>query len=489
MKKFLAVVLVMLTAIGLFAGCGEQVGKIVMEDMDKVPEDTYEIQWYLMGDAQNDVESVEKEINKYLKDKINATVKINILPSAQYQQKVGTMINANEYFDLCFVARWMLDYTNNARVGAFFPLDDYLDTYLKGIADEFDPEILDCSRVDGKLYALPVNKEMAVSMGWIYRKDIADKYNLDMSQYKTFESLEPVLKMLKEKEPSLKYPIDWASDSAPFAWYKKEMNVHKEGTYPEDQMVADIYQPEFEEACMLARDYYNKGYVRPDVLTATDHIQRMENGNTFIMWSPLKPGKAIETFKNSQYKFEQIDVHAPMVDYLAGTGSMQAVSASSKNPVRTMRFLNLLNTDPYLKNLVIHGVEGKHYKKIDELYVEPIKGSGYDMYGNTWAIGNVFLDYLIPGEQADKNSALKEFNASATNNAVNKFMLKEDPERDRIAMECSKVTQKYYKSLVMGVIDPKKGIKEYREGLEKVGYKENFELTKKEYAEYLKTLK
>ena len=47
------------------------------------------------------------------------------------------IINANEYFDLCFAARWMLDYVENSRKGAFVQLDDYLDTYLKGIADEY----------------------------------------------------------------------------------------------------------------------------------------------------------------------------------------------------------------------------------------------------------------------------------------------------------------------------------------------------------------
>ena len=31
----------------------------------------------------------------------------------------------------------MLDYVENSRKGAFVQLDDYLDTYLKGIADEY----------------------------------------------------------------------------------------------------------------------------------------------------------------------------------------------------------------------------------------------------------------------------------------------------------------------------------------------------------------
>ena len=43
------------------------------EDPNTVPEDPYEIQWYLSGTAQNDVDSVEAKINEYLKDKINAS--------------------------------------------------------------------------------------------------------------------------------------------------------------------------------------------------------------------------------------------------------------------------------------------------------------------------------------------------------------------------------------------------------------------------------
>lgn len=152
-----------------------------------------------MADPQSDVHSVEEKINEYLKDKLNVTVKINCLSSGQYAQKLGAMINANEYFDLCFAARWMLDYVENSRKGAFVQLDDYLDTYLKGIADEYGRDNLEYAKVDGKLCALPVYKEMATQLGWMYRKDIADKYGIDMTKYKTFEELEPVLKMIKRK--------------------------------------------------------------------------------------------------------------------------------------------------------------------------------------------------------------------------------------------------------------------------------------------------
>jgi len=71
-----------------------------------------------------------------------------------------------------------------------------------------------------------------------------------------------------------------------------------------------------------------------------------------------------------------------------------------------MRFLNLLNTDPYVKNLIVHGVEGKHYNKVDGNTVEPIAGSGYSLYAKTWAIGNVFLDYILSTEDPTKHEQL-----------------------------------------------------------------------------------
>ena len=66
-------------------------------------------------------------------------------------------------------------------------------------------------------YAIPTYKEMADSRGWTYRKDIAEKYNINMDNIKTFDELLPVLKMIKENEPNMQYPIDWGSDRTPEA--------------------------------------------------------------------------------------------------------------------------------------------------------------------------------------------------------------------------------------------------------------------------------
>ncbi len=489
MKKLLAMLMAIAMLCGVLAGCGGGGEVSNLEPVDGVPEDTYEIQWYLMADPQNDVESVEVALNEYLKDKINATVQINILPSAQYTQKVGTMVNAGEYFDLAFVARWAIDYINNSRSGAFFDLTDHLDTYLKETTETIGKDNLQYSYVDGRIYAMPVYKEMAVQYGWVYRKDIADKYNIDMSQYKTFKDLEPVLQMIKEKEPDMNYPLDWAASSDTPATFVDCANyIFDDGRY--DGMPVNKYAiPEFKEAVELARDFYNKGYVRPDVLTATDKHARMAEGKTFVVMEPLKPGKVTELFKNSKYEFAQIATTEPKIDYLAGTGSMQAISVTSKNPARVMKFLNLLNTDPYVKNLVVHGIEGKHYNKIDDKTIEPIEGSGYSLYTNTWAVGNVFLDYLVPDDDPNKLEDLKAFNDSATGSHSKAFAPKEvtDPERKQRKLEISNTVSNYWKQLAVGAVDVEPTLTEFLETLEKVGIEQELADTAAEYEEFLKT--
>lgn len=489
MKRLFAAMMCVALLCGMLAGCnGKKDTAANMEDPNTVPSDPYEINWYMIGDAQSDVSSVEEAVNAYLKDKLNATLKINCLPSAQYKQKVGTMINANEYFDLCFVAAWMLDYTNNARAGAFVDLTDYIDTYLKDAAEEIDDTLIKGSKVDGRLYAWPAYKEIGTCYGWIYRKDLADKYNIDMSKYHSYEELEPVLKLIKENEPDITYPLDWSSGGTPAQKFRLNNYICQDGVFSDDHAMNIYDTEEFAQACATARDFYQKGYVRPDVLTATDQTARMSDGKTFVICSPVKPGKAQELFSKSIYEFAE-DCYAfqkPCVDYAPGTGSMQAVSATSKNPARVMRFLNLLNTDPYLKNLIVHGIEGKHYKKIDDKTVEPIAGSGYDMYKQSYAIGNIFLDYLIPGEDPDKYEKLKEFNKVAADSKTNYFVLSEDSELERLQQEVKTVEDKYRKQCISGAVDPKSVLSEFRKQLEVVGMPQMLEMVEEQWQEYLK---
>lgn len=494
LKRFFACIMVFAMILS-FAGCGdvEQVG-FFEETIQEAMEKPYEINWYFYTTPQKDVELIEEKVNEYIKDKINATIKINILESSQYSNQLNSMIQAGEYFDMCFVADWMLKYTESAEMGAFIPLDDYFEEYMPKTYELSDKDAIECSKVKGKLYALPVIKENAECYGWIYRKDIADKYNIDMTKIKSFEELEPYLEMIKKSEPSIEYPIDWDADTSPAGGILQQrvITANEIGLPTDDsrEIINLLSTPESREGMRVAHRFYEKGLIKEDILTSSAELNsRMRAGKTFCHLNKLKPGKAQELYKDTdEYKFAQAEITAPRKGSKFGTGSMMAVSSTSKNPARVMRFIELLNTDEYLNNLIVYGIEGTHYKKTDDGRVEQFKDTKYSLAGKQWMLMNVYMTYPTTNESVDKNKTLKEFDKNANLSSFTGFSFVTENVQTELA-SCANVDKQYRNQLMLGAIDPDSIYDEYMNQMEKAGMNTIIDEAQKQFDEFMKNKK
>lgn len=486
------------TALALIAGlcsCGQKDGAVALEDPNTVPETPYEINWYICGKQQADVAPVENEINAYLKDKINATVKLNILESAQYGDKLSNMIQSGEYFDMCFVANWKLDYAVNAENGAFYPLDDLFENYMPKTYEASDKEALECARVAGKIYALPVIKENADATGWIYRKDLADKYNIDMSKVQNYEDLLPIARMIKENEPSIKYPVEWKENmslggnkSAVSVIQGKNLGfLQGDDTYT---VINRLETPEAMKQFKLAHQYYEEGLVRPDILTSAgaDYVQNLKNGKIFCALAPLKPGKINELLKNAQYEFAQEYITEIKKPLQSGVSSMNAISVTSKNPARVARFMELLNTDPVLNNMVTFGLEGRNYTKVGDNVIKLIPNSGYNLSDSKWMIANVFIGYSTDEEEPGIKEELKKFNDEAKPNRLSGFVFVTESVQQEIAA-CQAVEIQYEGQASLGAIDPETVVPEYLKELKAAGVDKVKEELQRQLDEFLKNKK
>ncbi len=492
--KWIGLLLCLTMLITALAGCGSsKTAQVTEEDPNTVPEDTYEINWYTMGAAMGEVAEVEAAINDYIKDKINATIKITRMESGQYQQQMNTMMATGEYFDCCFAANWVLDYAANAKNGGFLAIDEYIDKYMPKTKALMAEDIWDNVRVDGKIYGVPANKEFAEQRGWAYQTEIAEKYNLDMSQYKTFEDLIPMLKMIKENEPDLMYPIDWGTDRTPGSFWagfqvctglKLDNDESKYGR----KVVQAIETEEYMENCRTAHRFYKEGLIKPDILTASDFSQRLKDGKTFVYMEFLKPGKAKEICQKFNFELDQVPVTEIIQLNGAGGGSMMAISRTSKNPARVARFLELVNTDKYLNNLMNFGIEGKHYTKISDDMIKITPNAGYTLSGETWMTGNVFLNYLVEGEDENKLKDLAEFNKDAIKPWYYGFVFDPIPVEQDIAA-VKNVSEEYNKQMVLGAVDPDTLIDDYRAKMKAAGIDKVQEEAQRQLDEFLASKK
>lgn len=448
--------------------------------------------WYTIGTPQADQKAVTDKINEYLKEKINATVEIRTLDWGDYDPKMNAKMSAREEFDLAFATKaWVLAYQPNIDKGAFLALDDLIDRYAtearQAIPDKFWPDL---HANDGKVYMFPNYQIAARKKGFVVRKDLADKYGFDLSAVKSYLDMEPFFETLKEKEPGI---IPFGTGGSQDQFFSNPnfertpagtVDLRKgDTTYKVLGMDETLQDPATVEYFKTMRRWYQKKYTNQDAPTLKDFGQKLKQGNIFaVADTVMKPGGEV-AFKD-QTGHE--GVYVPLDPTPIFTGIKDAgtiISATSKNPERAMMLINLVNTDPYLYNLLCFGIEGVHYTKNGK-YAVPVPDSKYNP-NTDWVFGNQFNAYLREGQPEDVWEQTQALNDSAEVSVAYGFSFNNENVKTEEA-NISTVYQEYDKALQYGIVDPDDILPKYVEKLKDAGIEKVTAERQKQFDEFLK---
>ncbi|MEY8740058.1 ABC transporter substrate-binding protein [Bacillales bacterium AN1005] len=470
-KKRFSLVLALLMAVTLvLSACG---GSKEASESRGAGDDSVELIWYTIGTPQKDVNKVMEEVSKYTKEKINATVTMKMVDWGDYPQKMQVNVASGEPMDILFTASGGFDYVLNARKGAFMELDELLPEYGKELRDTIDPAFLSGSKVDGHNYGIPANKELPQQEVWRFNQTLLDKYKLDISGIRTLDSLEPLLKTIKENEPSVTpfamdknyvpyVPYDYVIQNLPMA-IKLDTTDYK--------LVNILETPEMKEALTTMNKYYKAGYVSAEAATTGSTNDLTTSGNWFLDRAQTQPMADNQWSASYGYPVVSTPASDAIITNTSVQGSIMAISANSEYPEKAMEFLNLLNTDPVLRNMVDSGIEGTHYKKVDDTHMENLPESkNYDM--PSYSLGNNMLLYLNSNDPDNKWDEFKKFNAEGVNSPILSFNF----DASNVSAELTavqNVKEQYWAALMTGTLDPATNLEQVIEkfnqaGLEKV---------------------
>ncbi|THF77733.1 ABC transporter substrate-binding protein [Cohnella fermenti] len=416
------------------------------------------LKWVLRIPAQKDGEKVLTEVNKILKEKINATLDIQWIDAASYIEKTKLMIAAGENFDIMFTAPGYQFYENVAQ-GAFLPMDELVTEYAPQAYGQIPVEFWDAMKVNNKIYGFP-NYQIAARQTTItMRKDMAEKYDIDVAAIKQLEDLEPALAKMQAGEGSDKFILAGPGiNQMDIMNYLKMETLGGEGTpgaielEGTDYKVVNQYeQPVFINYVKTIKSWADKGYINKDLSLAKNFEELSKNGKILSMLGQYKPGGEAEVL--ARYGFEPVYAFLtePLVSTSSVTGTMQAISRTSKNPERAMMFLELINTDKQLYNMLVYGIEGTHYKKTGDNSVELIADSGYAP-NVSWMLGDQLNAYLLPGVEADTPQKIDELNKSAKTSRIMGFSFDAEPVKSEIA-QTKTIIDKYAIGLGYGMYD------------------------------------
>lgn len=288
MKKFLAITLCLLMIMGIFAGCMPNTEELADGEISDTIYETDENGQFIYGDTFKDdtvvwwiASNYQIDSNTFLFKKLQEVIgcKIDVVcyAGATYTTKVNAALQTQNLPDMCCM---VVDYTAFnvwGDQGAFVNLLDEnvlakMPNLKKNVLDQPDaaPLLDSYKSEEGALYALPrYNTERTVNYGWMYRKDIFEKHNIEM--WTDSESFLNVLRQLKQIYPD-SYPLtgstmqsvfnrvinNYGSNSwqAAYDWEKKEwyLGAATEGYY---------------EMMKLFQTAWNEKLIDPDMFTNT----------------------------------------------------------------------------------------------------------------------------------------------------------------------------------------------------------------------------
>ncbi len=369
--------------------------------------DTPTLKIYMPGPAQKDLPEVLEKVNEITEKEIGAKIDLFFIDDGAFTEKMNMKLATKEAFDICFTG-YINPYATGVENEVYYPLTELIDKNCPELWKEMPDFWWDAVRRAGEIYAVP-NQQVATTVPALTMdRKWAEKYNFDWEKVSSVSDIEPFLQTVKENEPDY-YP------TRPYGnyWVKNYEGVAGGvGIDLREDGLKAIYQWDaegFMDGLAKIREWFNKGYFRSDIASVMNDETDFKAGKYIVTGTGWKPG--FEATQNAMLGGDNIamKIDEPTIGTATLVATMYAISRYSENPDYAIKFINLVNTNKDVYNLLAHGIEGKHYTWVDDKHIKLNEGSGY--YVNaSWKFGNQFNAYLLEGQDENVWDETIKFN-------------------------------------------------------------------------------
>ena len=495
MKKLIALLLIATLALGLLTGCAGSNGNdgdagSAAPQNDESP---YEIVMaYFCMTNYADVQAVSDAMSEITLEKINATVKLLPMDVVSYLQQMPLMLSGAEKLDTLLISQ-NFSMSSQIAQGQLVDITDLVEKLCPDAIEAIGTENLDACKVNGVLYGLPPTKEYGVQYGAVMRKDLVEKYDINIDAITTWEDLGPVFEIIKANEPEI-YPLVSFDSSTSIS----EMILGSEFDLCQDKMgvvylddqegtVVNLFETsEYRSAIDLVRSWYNSGYVYKDITTTQETGESlMAAGKAFCWLANMKPGYAEQESKNTGVEMVQVNISDGISCTQDVAALQMGIARNCENAEKTLEFLNLLYTDADLMNLLANGIEGQHYVLNEQgkaTLPEGVTDSGYVF--NHWEIGNNFITYLWDSDVDDLWGMTEEFNSNTYKSPAFGLSFDLSEVSTEVAAVSSTMSQ-YRMVLENGTVDAESMLPQFVDKLQSAGINEIISVKQAQMDEFL----
>ena len=370
---------------------------------------------------------------------------------------------------------------------------------LTELLPDYGTEIVELFRQNGQdlldgrdLSSLPSFSDYVGGQGIAMRKDLIEKYNIDLSALHTYDDFDHLFAQIAPLEPDMKMICSYSTGQG--LLYRYGWN-HFGGTIfcvsKEDRsLISNLYTlPEYKHLVSLFRSWYESGYIYEySALQDIPASELVRAGTLFAYVCAYKPGIDAETSSNSGTDMVVVQTRPPIITDGSLARNCWGISASCTHPKEAMQFLNLLYTDRELVNLLSNGIEGIHYSVDTDGTVLPIDQTETKetefLNDASWMLPNQFLASVRTGDDPLLWEKVDAYNRSALI-APNLGFVFDDTKVKKEKETLNEIAARYTYGLETGQLDPDIYLEEMMEKMRLAGEEKVYQELTRQYQEWL----
>lgn len=451
MRRIVSLLCAVVLLAATFTGCGGSSTTGGAQGTTTGSKDIPTLTWWLIGNQPPDLDQVVTTINAYTSEKIGVKVDIKMASWGDWNQKVNQIVNTGEKFDIMFG-----DYTYYGKFveeGAFADITDLVQKETPDLYKFIPQKVWEGVKANGKIYSVPTYKDSSMTQYWMFDDAFVKKYNIDMTTLKTMDDLDKAVTKIKQGEGKNTYPILLEQNEgfpAVLGNYDDlALCFQPVGVRLDDKsrkVVSVLEQPDSMEKLKMLHKWYQEGIINPDAPTTKDY----QKGKIFMSAQGFPGAELSWQAQMGVMKYDAVPVLGPVYSNSTIQGSVNGISSNSDHKAEALKFLQLVNTDQKLRDILAYGLEGTDFKYVSDKVVKPLTDS---WGGSNYAVGTFFNMSTQDGAPKDQWDQVKKMNEEASSSTCLGFT----PDTKSITNEltnCEAVWDKYRYELKTGASDP-----------------------------------
>jgi putative aldouronate transport system substrate-binding protein len=430
------------------------------------PPDMPTLIWWTVGPEPRDYALGTENINRYLEANMGLRLDMRMLSWQELMEKSQMIVNSGEYFDIMFVDSE--NYNKFTTLGAFRDITDSLRSAAPDLWEFIPDQVWAGAKIDGRIYAIPTYKDVALAQYWVFDKKAAESCGIDIAATDSWDALDSALTKMKARGGEGFYPVSLTKNETfggIFNGYDSLCSglpiVGARVDGPEREAVCLLDEPEVLQRLRFLRKWYTEGIINPDA-NVTLSLSGPQVFFSGVGWPGAE--QVWQRNKGAEAYVSKL-IYGPVLSSETIQGSMNAVYSYSGYQTEALGLLERINLDPVLRDMFAYGVEGTHFEYVSDRVVRQL-GDGWNV--EVFAQGTFFTMSTTTESAPNQWELVKAQNARAKASELLGFSLSVGELSTELSA-CKAVWDKYKADILTGAVDLGPALAQCKDELRKAG--------------------